>query len=232
MAGFDPIARRTVPAEIRAQLADAIHTGKLAPGAALPAERVLCQEFGVARTSVREAIQGLVIAGFIERRGNRTVVAEHLPDVNFTGDDRKKLVTQLFEVRQVIEPTIAELAAQRSTDEERATLSELAAQDPTKLDQFRGIDRTFHSTLARACGNPMLYEVHSKALASLFGSGEFASLLYAEVNRSEVAAIIAESTAAHRQIADAVARGHGRKARAAVVAHLDDVERRMVERLL
>lgn len=232
MSSFDPIARRTVSSEIRQQLADAIQTGQLTPGMPLPAERVLCQEFGVARTSVREAIQGLMMSGYIERRGNRTVVAEHLPAMNFTGDDRKALVSQLFEVRQVIEPTIAGLASKRASEEDCVALVELAAREPQGLEDFRAIDRMFHSTLARACGNPMLTEVHAKALASLFGSGEFASLLYAEVNRTEVDQIIAEATEAHRNIADAVSKGHARKAEAAVIAHLDDVERRMVERLL
>ena len=74
--------------------------------------------------------------------------------------------------------------------------------------------------------------MHSKALAALFGSGDLSSLLYAEVNRSEVKDLISSSLAAHTAIADAVVRGHSRKAAAAVVAHLDDVERRMVERLL
>ncbi len=232
MGSFDPVDRRTVSAQIRAQLADAIHTGSLTPGMPLPAERVLCQEFGVARTSVREAIQGLVMAGYIERRGNRTVVAEVLPEINFAGDDRKAMVTQLFEVRQVIEPTIAGLSCKRATDDDRATLVELAARRPRGLEDFRSIDRAFHATLARSCGNPMLAEVHAKALASLFGSGEFASLLYAEVNRTEVDELIAEATQAHRSIAEAVSRGHVRKAEAAVIAHLDDVERRMTERLL
>jgi len=40
--------------------------------------------------------------------------------VNFAGDDRKALVTQLFEVRQVIEPAIVEFATKRATDAERA----------------------------------------------------------------------------------------------------------------
>jgi GntR family transcriptional regulator, transcriptional repressor for pyruvate dehydrogenase complex len=231
-APFDPVARVTVSAEIRQRLADAIHTGQLAPGTPLPAERVLCQEFGVARTSVREAIQGLVIAGFIERRGNRSVVAERLPDVNFTGDDRKTLVTQLFEVRQVIEPAIAEMASRRATDDQREEIARIAEQTTTNLATFRELDHQFHSALARSCGNPLLHEVHSKALSSLFGSGDFSSLLYAEVNRSEVNEIITSSLAAHRAIAEAVVRGHTRKAVAAVVAHLDDVERRMVERLL
>jgi GntR family transcriptional repressor for pyruvate dehydrogenase complex len=229
---FDPISRQTVSAEIRQRLADAIHTGQLAPGAPLPAERVLCAEFGVARTSVREAIQGLVIAGYVERRGNRSVVAERLPEVNFTGDDRKALVTQLFEVRQVIEPAIAEMASRRATDEQRAEIAAIAARTTKRLEEFREFDRQFHSALARSCGNPLLTEVHAKALASLFGSGEFSSLLYAEVNRSEVLEIISSSLTAHAAIAEAVVKGHSRKAVAAVVAHLDDVERRMVERLL
>lgn len=231
-SSFDPVARVTVSAEIRQRLADAIHTGQLAPGTPLPAERVLCQEFGVARTSVREAIQGLVIAGYIERRGNRSVVAERLPDVNFTGDDRKTLVTQLFEVRQVIEPAIADFAARRATDEQREEIASIAEQMTTDLEVFRELDHRFHSALARACGNPLLNEVHTKALAALFRSGDLASLLYAEVNRSEVTDIVTSSLVAHQAIADAVVKGHTRKAVAAVVAHLDDVERRMVERLL
>jgi GntR family transcriptional repressor for pyruvate dehydrogenase complex len=231
-AGFDPVSRRTVSAEIRQRLADAIHTGQLAPGMPIPAERVLCQEFGVARTSVREAIQGLVIAGYVERRGNRSVVAEQLPEVNFAGDDRKQLVRQLFEVRQVIEPAIAELASKRATDTEREEILAIAFQPTTRLQEFRELDRRFHAAIARACGNPLLHEVHAKALASLFGSGEFASLLYAEVNRTEVREIIDSSMAAHQSIAEALAKGHTRKAVAAVIAHLDDVERRMVERLL
>ena len=66
----------------------------------------------------------------------------------------------------------------------------------------------------------------------MFGSGEFASLLFAEVNRTEVLVIIESSMMSHQAIADALVKGHTRKAVAAVVAHLDDVERRMVERLL
>ena len=229
---FEPVTRRTISADVRQRLADAIHTGVFAPGQPLPAERVLCQELGVARTSVREAIQGLIIAGYVERRGNRCVVAERLPDVNFTGDDRKALVTQLFEVRQVIEPAIVELATKRASDEQRAEIATIAARTTNDLAEFREIDQQFHGALARACGNPLLNEVHAKALASLFGSGEFASLLYAEVNRAEVRLIISSSTDAHQAIADALVKGYTRKAVAAVVAHLDDVERRMVEQLL
>ncbi len=68
----DPrLPRRTVSAEIRQRLADAIHTGQLAPGTPLPASARLP---GVRRRPHlgAQAIQGLVIAGYLERRGNRS----------------------------------------------------------------------------------------------------------------------------------------------------------------
>lgn len=222
----------TVSAEIRTRLIEAIQSGELAPGSPLPAERQLCGQFGVARTSVREAIQGLMTGGYLVRRGNRSVVADQLPGIHFGGDDRKALVRQLFEVRRVIEPAMAEFAAVRATMDERAEIAELANRPTKDLAEFREVDRAFHSAIARACGNPMLHEVHAKALVSLFGSGEFASLLYAEINRREVSDIIVSSGESHRAIADAIVRGHVNKTVAAVQRHLSDVERRMVDRLL
>jgi DNA-binding FadR family transcriptional regulator len=231
-ATFEPVARRTISSEIRDRLLEAIRTGELIPGDPLPSERVLCQEFGVARTSVREAIQGLVTAGYLERRGNRPVVAEMLPALDLNLDDRKTLVHQLFEVRLVIEPAMARLACERASDEDRADLVSLAAELPPTLDEFRATDRTFHATIARASGNPVLAEVHAKALAALFGSDEFASLLYAEANRREVDQIIRTATDAHRAIAAAINSGDRRRTVAAVTDHLTDVERRMLERLV
>ena len=127
---------------------------------------------------------------------------------------------------------MARLACERASDEDRAELVSLAADLPPTLDEFRATDRTFHSTIARASGNPVLAEVHAKALAALFGSDEFASLLYAEVNRREVEQIIRSATEAHRAIAAAIARGDRRRTVAAVTDHLTDVERRMLERLV
>jgi GntR family transcriptional repressor for pyruvate dehydrogenase complex len=236
-ASFAPVKRRTISAEIRAQLLEAIRSGELQPGSPVPAERQLCEQFGVARTSVREAIQGLTASGYLERRGNRPVVAERLPEIRLTGDsatldERKALVRQLFEVRRTIEPAMSEFAARRANAAERADIAELAARSTDQLDEFRAADRAFHTAIARACGNPLLQEVYGKTLGALFGSEELASLLYAEINRAEVGEIIASSTAAHRAIADAIVAGRRKPTVAAVQAHLDDVERRMIERLV
>ncbi len=234
---FAPVKRRTVSSEIRAQLLEAIRTGELEPGSPVPAERQLCEQFGVARTSVREAIQGLTASGYLERRGNRPVVAERLPEIRLTGssatlDERKALVRQLFEVRRTIEPAMSELAARRASPTERADIAQLAARSTDQLDEFRTIDRGFHTAISRACGNPLLQEVYGKTLAALFDSGELASLLYAEINRRQVADIIASSTAAHRAIADALVAGRRKATITAVQGHLDDVERRMIDQLL
>jgi GntR family transcriptional regulator, transcriptional repressor for pyruvate dehydrogenase complex len=234
---FAPVKRRTISSEIRAQLLEAIRTGELQPGSPVPAERQLCEQFGVARTSVREAIQGLTASGYLERRGNRPVVAERLPEIRLTGDtstldDRKQMIRQLFEVRRTIEPAMSELAARRANDAERADIAQLAARTTAQLDEFRTFDRAFHTSIARACGNPLLQEVYGKTLAALFDSGELASLLYAEINRREVGEIIASSTAAHRAISDALVAGRRRATVVAVGAHLADVERRMIDQFL
>ena len=141
---FAPVKRRTISSEIRAQLLEAIRSGELQPGSPVPAERQLCEQFGVARTSVREAIQGLTASGYLERRGNRPVVAERLPEIRLTGDsatldERKALVRQLFEVRRTIEPVMSEFAARRADDDERADIAALAARSTDHLDEFRAL---------------------------------------------------------------------------------------------
>ena len=76
---FEPVERQTVTETVRDALLESIRSGALLPGSRLPSERSLCEEFGVARTSVREAIQGLVSLGIITKRANRPYVAEQLP---------------------------------------------------------------------------------------------------------------------------------------------------------
>lgn len=233
--GFSPVARRTVADEVCDAVVASIREGALAPGEPLPAERVLCEQFGVARTSVREALQRLVSLGVIERRGNRTHVVEHLPEIDLSLlDARKDRVRELFETRRLIEIPMAELVTCRATDAEREHLVELAARfDPDLgLEEFRRLDRAFHHALSAACGNQLLAEVYAKVLDGLFESPAFAELLSAEPNREEVAVIMARSGEEHRRIAAAVLSGDPVAVAAAVEEHLADVETRMIDRLV
>ncbi|WP_331767383.1 FCD domain-containing protein [Embleya sp. NBC_00896] len=231
---FARVARRTISEEVRDALLASVREGELRPGARLPPERTLCEQFGVARTSVREAIQGLVSLGCLVKRGNRFYVAERLPGVSFDAEDGRKLrVSELFEVRQVTEVAIARLAAIRAEDDERAEITELAAGfDPQMtLEAFRRQDRRFHAALARACGNTTLRELYAKVLDAVFASGDFASLLDAEGNADAVRQVITESCRSHRDIADAVAAGAPDAAARAAAVHLGEVEKQMTARM-
>jgi GntR family transcriptional regulator, transcriptional repressor for pyruvate dehydrogenase complex len=233
---FEPIERETLSALIRDRLLDRITSGELEPGARMPSERLLSEQFRVARTSVREAMQGLLSLGVIERRGNRSYVAERLPDVRVGAadlDDRKQFVRQLFETRRALELPIIDMATRRASDADRAEIEALAKgfRAGMPLAEFRAADRAFHATIARACGNPLLVELYGKVLASLFRSDDFDSLLFAEENRAEVERIISRSARHHALIARAVARRDPQGAVEAGTRHLDAVERGMIDRL-
>jgi GntR family transcriptional repressor for pyruvate dehydrogenase complex len=237
---FGPVTRQTVTEQVRARLAERIASGELAPGAPVPAERTLSEQFGVARTSVREALQGLVSKGLVERRGNRMYVSELLPGVAFAtpdqteADERKQFVAQLFETRRVLELPIFELASCRATSDERDAIRRASLEfwAGMPLDEFRTLDRRFHTLIANACGNPLLVEMYGKVLDALFRSSEFESLLYEEQNREQVDALISRSIADHAAIAKAFVDGTAVDVLAASEQHLANVEHRMVDDLV
>lgn len=231
---FEPISRETVSSQIKTQLLQRITTGDLAPGEMMPSERDLSEGFKVARTSVREAMQGLVSIGAVERRGNRSYVAEHLPDVVMVdGGDRNSFVAELFETRRVLEVPMFALACERSDDAARESVMDLARRFDESLDisRFRRLDREFHTTIAAHCGNPLLIELYGKVLDQLFRSSEFDAMLESESNKVEVDQIIASSSAAHRAIGLAFASGDADEVRRLTEHHLDDVEHSIVDDL-
>jgi len=232
---FAPVSRTTLSAQIRNRLLESIQSGALEPGARVPSERDLSEQFQVARTSVREAMQGLLSLGVIERRGNRSYVAERLPDVSFDAiDDRKEFVRQLFETRRLLEVPIIELAAERATDEQRERIEELAARFSAgmPLNEFRECDRAFHAAIAQACGNPLLVEVYGKVMARLFRSPGIESLLGDDANRDEVGRIVQFATDEHAALADAVARADVEAAARLGETHLESVERGLIDRMI
>lgn len=237
---FGPVTRQTVAEQVRARLAERIASGELAPGSAVPAERTLSEQFGVARTSIREALQGLASLGLVERRGNRMYVTELLPEVAFASPDqtradtRKQFVVQLFETRRVLELPIFELAAGRAGADEREAIRRAASEfwAGMPLDEFRIHDRRFHTLIANACHNPLLVETYGKVLDALFRSAEFDSLLYERANRERVDELVARSIADHQAIARAFVDGTPVDVLDASERHLANVEQRMVQDLI
>jgi GntR family transcriptional repressor for pyruvate dehydrogenase complex len=223
---FEPLQRTTVAEQVRDELHRRIVTGELQPGARLPAERALAEQFAVARTSVREAIQALVALGVIERRGNRSYVAEQLPGSALpAADRRKKAMRSLLEARRVLELTLFELAAARASARERAETLDLARRaPPQQLDEFALLDRRFHAGIAQACGNAVLIEVYGRVVETLAQAGLSAQMMLgvdADVGPGQV---MAEITAEHLAIAEAYAAGDVETMLAAVEVHLGSVD--------
>src|SRR3954470_17031352 len=118
----EPVATRSGPAfepvrplqryeHVAERLAAEIRAGAFAPGERLPAERELARRLGVGRASVREAIAALQLQGIVETRpGSGTFVVDVPPTADLPHDASP---SDLLEARELIEPAIARLAAQR-----------------------------------------------------------------------------------------------------------------------
>lgn len=230
---FEPIARQTVAASVRDAIAQQIRLGVMQPGTPLPSEREMCSQFDVARTSVREAVQGLLILGLVSKRGNRFFVAEQMPEIRLDdADSRTTRVRELFAVRKLLELPIARLAASAADDEAREVIRDLSTQfhPDMELAEFRRLDREFHGAIAVACGNSLLAELSLKVLDSLFGSEEFTALLPATPPNGAVSDTVAASSIAHRRIGVAIANADPDLAELEISRHLRDVEDRMAAR--
>jgi GntR family transcriptional repressor for pyruvate dehydrogenase complex len=232
---FEPVARRTAPEEIREALRQSIRSGALVPGARFPSERALCEEFRVGRTTVREALQGLLTMREIERRSQRYYVAERLPTVSLDGvDPRKDRVRELFEVRRLLEIGTVRRCVERASSAEMDAIADLALSFTPKmpLAEFRKQDRAFHWAIAHGSHNGMLMEVYGKVLETLFRSDEFSSLLGDKANFRTVRQIICDSGEMHRKIAEALVRREVEAAVAALEGHLDDVQKLMIQEMV
>ena len=148
------------------QVEESILKGQLKPGDQLPAERDLAQSFGVSRTAVREAVKTLREKGLVEAYSGRgTFVTNGTSHAIRQSLDLMIRVSQqegslhLAELRQVLEPEIAALAASRIEEQLLSSMREsVAAMDRSLHDPEAYIeaDLDFHLALAEAVGNPLI----------------------------------------------------------------------------
>jgi DNA-binding FadR family transcriptional regulator len=154
--------------------------GHFKPGALLDNEIEASDQWKVSRTAYREAVRILAAKGLVEARpkvGTRVTALHrwHLldPDVLtwiFSGEPDPKLITGLFELRRMVEPPAAALAARRRSSEDLAMM-ELALEAMAKYtlanDLGRAGDQEFHAAMLRASGNPFLESLTSGIVAAV-----------------------------------------------------------------
>lgn len=162
----EPINRAaTLTAATFERLVRLILSGQWPEGARIPPERVLCQQLGIARASLREAVKALELIGVLDSRvGDGTFVCPRSEFLSrpllwaITGTDLNEL-RDIVESRRLIEEDIAGLAAERANQEElkkiAAAVEELrsALADP---DACLAADLRFHIAVAEAAHNQVL----------------------------------------------------------------------------
>ncbi|MFB7919098.1 FadR/GntR family transcriptional regulator [Streptomyces sp. NPDC056061] len=142
-----------------------IVSGELRPGSRLPREPDLAERLGLSRNSLREAVKALSIRRVLDvRQGDGTYVTSLEPDLlldalTFVADlQQDDTVLQFLEVRRILEPAAAAMAARSMPDEEITALGEVLDRldGGLSLDVLIENDLEFHRRLAAGSGNAVL----------------------------------------------------------------------------
>lgn len=195
-------------------------------GEKLPAERALASTFNVSRNSVREAIRSLTNKGILaSRRGAGTYIAapEHnvLSDrllETLKGDASSK---DIFQLRYILEPQVASLAALNATPEQIQNLKIMAfdmSHGAMAGSDVTAMDLEFHLAIAKCTGNDLLINL----IDCLDGILALSRSL--EQDEEERVAMAAK---AHFKIVEAIAEGNALKAQEAMKEHIQYVEIRV-----
>lgn len=199
-----------------AELRSRIESGDLAVGDRLPSEASLCQDYGVSRSVVREALRGLQALGLTQSRtGKGTyVVSDQAADSPTFGAYSAQ---HLLEVRRHVEVPAAGFAARRHTVEDLEALNALLDRMDVETDDafWVSLDSLFHITIARASGNPVFGKVIEEIREALAVQSAFLNQLDDRRQASNVE---------HRRIVEAIAAGTSDEAELAMCAHLDHVD--------
>ena len=188
------------------------------PGQKIPNEFELAKQFGVGRSTIREAVKGLVSRGILEvRRGSGTYVIntnsfEDDPLGLGKMEDKYKMALDLFEVRLMIEPEIASLACRNASEEELRKLKKLC--DETE-QLYRGghnhinKDIEFHTCIAHCSKNQVVETLVPVINTAVY---TFANLTHRLLKE--------ETLETHRAITDAILKRDSVGARCAMMMHL------------
>jgi DNA-binding FadR family transcriptional regulator len=159
---FLPVRSQTAFEETMERLGTAIKLGLLTPGTRLPAERDLCEQLGIARSTLRQALTALVQSGHliaVRGRGGGTFVADAPPLVQPPGPDVIAHWRERCDARLAVELGVAVLAAERAERERLPGLRQLVAvmgESAHDFPAYRHADVRFHVGLAEATGSARL----------------------------------------------------------------------------
>jgi GntR family transcriptional repressor for pyruvate dehydrogenase complex len=218
---------------VLAALSQAILDGRLQPGEALPSEATLAARFGVSKQVVREAVRQLAALGAVQiGQGRATRVVEMtdaLPLARFwrfaVGSTRERLA-EAVELRRMLEPQVARLAARHATAEGIAALHGALVRMEAALGDVPAwipADLDFHEQLGRMSGNRLV----SLQVQGLRPVMEEVLKHFNSAQRSK--ADWQRTLARHRRVAEAVAVRDEATAHAAMMEHFEAADARLAQ---
>jgi GntR family transcriptional repressor for pyruvate dehydrogenase complex len=222
---FEAVRRTKLYEKVAQQIQGLIRDGLLKPGDHLPPERELAETFQVSRSSVRDAIRALEVMGLVEpRQGEGTVVrdvtAETLVNPLSTMlSQKRELVTELLDLRLMIEPPLAGRAAKNATEEEILRLEDILRRQKEKMNRGEIAieeDSEFHYTIATAARNSVVLKVVDVFMDLLRESRE---------QTLQVEGRLQKSFSGHRRILDAIKNRKASLAENAMRRHIEEIER-------
>jgi GntR family transcriptional regulator, sialic acid-inducible nan operon repressor len=226
--GGAPIRRRKLYEEVAARIEAKIRAGGYAAGDFMPAEREIMEQFGVGRSTVREALLSLEKMGLITiRSGERARIATPTPRVlikELSGAARlllaqKKGVDHFQDARLLLETGLARLAALRASPSHLAALAAALAANRRAIgnpEESLRTDVAFHYAIAASTGNPIFTSLHDGVVEWLTEQRDISL---------RVPAAARDAYAAHERIYNAIAGRNPLEAQAAMQDHLDQVAR-------
>lgn len=199
----------------------AILSGESPPGSILPGEIESAEQFQVSRSVYREAIRILIAKGLVTSRpkaGTQVTQREQWnlldPDIlawTFDADPPEDFIRDLFELRMIVEPAAAELAARRRTGGELSRMGhalEEMARHGLNVAAGRDADQLFHRTL--------LFASHNAPLISLSSSIE-AAVSWTTIYKQRKRKLPRDPIPDHRILFNAIVDADVETARAAMV---------------
>jgi GntR family transcriptional repressor for pyruvate dehydrogenase complex len=218
---FAPVQSQTAFEETLERLGTAIKLGLLQPGDRLPAERELCRQLGISRSTLRQALTALVQSGHLHAargRSGGTFVAESPPPAEAPSPALLAGWRDACDQRLAVELAVAVLAAERADAAALEPLAEcVSAMDETLEDfaDFRQADVRWHIGLAEAAGSPRLVAAMTEA------QGQMSDLISYIAHPPE---LLAWTNQQHAKMVAAVRKGDGDRAMRIMAEHLKGTE--------
>ncbi|HZU69109.1 MAG TPA: FadR/GntR family transcriptional regulator [Ktedonobacteraceae bacterium] len=221
---YIPVHAHKIYEQIAMQIEQRILSGELREGDRLPTERELANQFQASRTAVREAMKTLAQKGLVDMRpGRGTIVIDgtsqamrHSLGLMMRVGQPNKTV-DLVEVREILEPEIAALAAARAQPEQILTMQaavEVMDVSLNDADAFIAADNDFHRALAKATQNELILALLDSVVDLLSAQRKQIFAVAGGPERGQVH---------HKLLLAAVMRKDPEAARKAMQAHLKQV---------